>query len=518
MNQASSAKIVSRDGRPLAGQDEARLVDLIVISVIVCVTGSLIGGAPGLALTSAATLLVTWFVLRVGGRVLPTSFCFRTLVYIYGSLTLVQLFLALTGETICPVGGWGMNLVDHSGTIALSQISLLAGTLLAAVVWGWVVRGKHPQSFDLRQCPPSKARFAIVIALLLHISQPIIGMLLPDSLNWVLSVLMEDLEAAAFFVGWFAEDIGPVANRVVLAALLVNCAMGGLRGTRYPILILALYLIGRLVSPRERHRRRIVYASLAAAVPMVFAFSMIGQVRVLTGHESQEFKHESLELLAPSRWGEFIQTAVALHDYQASSTSSTSTTGSALSRLYAWPNAASVMLTPDPVPYRGFARWVSECGSYLQIGTWSSEGREQFAQEGHGTSHASDYGFLNIPGATSEFGVLADGWSTAGPVGVFVLGFLVMLALCMSEHLVLYRINLSYMGKLVFLCILIKACIQCNGYPAPMVIRYVVLYTCFWVVVLKIVDTLSGYRHGASRHQNAISSGLRADSCSPPVC
>ena len=515
MNQAASAQIVRKGGRPLAGPDEARLVDLIVISVSVCVAGSLVGGAPGLALTSTATLLATWFVLRIGGRILPASFCFRILVYIYGSQILIQLLLALTGKTICPSGGWGMDLTDHSGTIALSEILLLAGTLLAAVVWGWGVRGKHSQFVDLRQCPPSKARFAIVIALLLHISQPIIGMFLPDSLSWMLSVLMEDFEAAAFFVGWFAEDIGPVANRVVLAALLVNCAIGGLRGTRYPILLLALYLIGRLVSPRERHRRRIVYASLAAAVPMVFAFSMVGQVRVLTGHESQEFRRESLRLLAPSRWGGFIQTAVALHEYQATDTS---TTGSVLSRLYAWPNAASVILTPDPVPYRGFARWVSECGSYLQIGTWSSEAREQFAQEGHGTSHASDYGFLNIPGATSEFGVLADGWSTAGPVGVFTLGFLLTLVLCMSEHLVLYSIDLSYMSKLLFLCILIKACIQCYVYPAPMVIRYVVLYSCFWIVVLKIVDALCDYRHRASRHRNAISSGPRTEPCSPPVC
>ena len=75
-----------------------------------------------------------------------------------------------------------------------------------------------------------------------------------------------------------------------------------------------------------------------------------------------------------------------------------------------------------------------------------------------------------------------------------------MLALCMSEYLVLSGMHLSDTAKLIFLCILIKGCIQCYVYPAPMVIRYVVLYTGFWAACLKVVDALSDDRQGAKRH------------------
>ncbi len=511
MNQGVIAGDRPRGGPYLAGTDAARLVDQTLVSVMACFAGLLVGGAPGLALTSVGTLLVTWVVLHAGAALLPTSICFRTVVYIYGSQTLVQLLLALTGATICPTGGWGVNLVEHSGTLAIGELSLLAGTVLAAWAWGRMAPGRSAQSIDLKKRLPAKAGLALVIALLLHISQPIIGLVVPESVGWGLSVLLEDLEAAAFFVGWYVEDIGPLANKVALIVLIVNCAVGGLRGTRYPILLLALYLIGRVSSPRERNRRAIAYASLAAAVPMIFVFSMIGEVRAITGHASGEVKQESLQLLAPSRWGDVLQAALAMHEYQGKDADNT---GNTVRRLFAWPNAASMILTPDPIPYRGFAQWLAECRWYFKIGTWSSEGRDQFAQEGYGTSHASDYGFLNIRGSTVEFGILADGWSTAGPVGVLIMGFLVMLVLCMSEHLVLYRINLSAVGKLVFLCILMKACIQCYVYPAPMVIRYIVLYTCFWVFVLKVVDFLSGESHEAlgSKKKRSTRPALKATS------
>jgi hypothetical protein len=182
--------------------------------------------------------------------------------------------------------------------------------------------------------------------------------------------------------------------------------------------------------------------------------------------------------------------AVSRSDYQAKDTDPTMNT---LRRLYAWPNAASTILTPDPVPYRGFAHWASDCLPYLQIGTWGADARQRFFEEGFGTRHATDYGFMNMIGSTVEFGVLADGWSTAGPGGVLVFGFVVMLALCMSEQFALYTLRLSYTGKLLFVCILVKACMQCYVYPAPLVIRYIVIYTCLWVVIVKILDVLSGY-------------------------
>jgi hypothetical protein len=502
MNQAASAAVFQKRGpaRSAVRQREVHLSVLFIIAVLAFIAGLRVGGALGLALTSAATLVATWIVLCVGGTILPTSISFKTVVCVYGSQSVAQLLLALAGVTTTTSGGYGMNLADHSGTLALGHLSLLAGTLLTAVVWGVIVRRQHPRSIDLTQRPTAQTRFALIVALLLNISQPILRLAIPDSSGWVLGVLTGNLEATGFFVGWFAGDLGAVANGAVLVALVVNCVVGGLLGTRYPIVLLALYLVGRLVSPRERHRRRFICASLAAAVPIVFVFSIVGDVRVKRGRGS-------LDLLEASRLSEFGEAVLASRSsYQAKGTDPI---GDTLSRLYAWPNAASTILTPDPIPYRGFAQWASKCLSYLQIWGWSSGARERFFEDAIGTGHASDYGFTNNVASTVEFGVLADGWSTAGPVGVLVLGALVMLALCMSEEFVLYTVRQSCTGQLVFVCILIKACINCYVYPAPWVIRYIVLNTFFWVVVLKIVNGLSSSHQGAARHHNRYSMLVR---------
>jgi hypothetical protein len=310
-------------------------------------------------------------------------------------------------------------------------------------------------------------------------------------LGWAVDLVTEDLEAIGFFLGWFAGDFSAAANVAVLGALTVNCAVGALLGTRYPTVLLGLYVVGRLVSPHERHRRRLIVASLAALAPLVLFFSIVEDVRIKRGHDS-------LDLLGVAQLSDFGDAiAVSRSDSQAKDRDPLVNT---LRRLYAWPNAASTILTPDPVPYRGFAHWASDCLPYLQIGTWGSDARGRFFDAGFGTGHASDYGFLNVVGSTVEFGLLADGWSTAGPVGVFVFGAVVMLALCMSEHLVLCVLRLSYTGKLVLVCILMKGCIQCYVYPTQLVVRYIVLYTCFWTVVVVIMDALSSYYQGALRH------------------
>lgn len=472
----------------------AALSGLSLLAALTCATGISVGGAVGLTLTSAATLAATWVVLRVGCSISPTLFCFRTVAYVYGSQTVAQLLLALTNATAIPTG-WGNTLVDNAGVLVVSQFCLLAATLLAVALWGSMVPQTNSKPLDLTQRPPAQAQVALVIALLLHMSQTILRLILPESWFWVLSVFTEDLEAVAFFVGWFEGDFGAVTKRVVRGALIVNCGIGGLRGVRYPIVLLGLYLVGRLFSPRERHRRGIICGSLAGAVPILFWFAIIGDIRVKRGQET-------LDLLSPSRWSDFVEAVSASRSsYQ---TEGKDAAGATLSRLYAWPNAASVILTPDVVPYRGFKAWATGCLPYLQIGTWSAEARRLRFEDGVGTQQASMYGFVSRPGSTVEFGVLADGWSTAGPVGVLVLGGLVMLALCMSEELVLHRLRLSYMGKLVFLCILVKACIQCYVYPAPLVLRYVVLYSCFWMAVLKLADMLGGIGQGKSRQTPSI--------------
>jgi hypothetical protein len=473
-------------------QGSAVLYVLFIFAVLVCVTGALVGGTLGLVLTSVATLVVTYVVLRFGNMILPNSICLNTVVCVYGFQTLAQLLIALARATVCPQGGWGMDLADHPGTLALGQSSLLAGTLLAIVVMSPFVKRQRVQSVNLHLRPSAQTRFVIVVALLLHIAAPLAMFVIAGYWGWLIILLTEDLIASAFFVGWFASDLSPVVNGGVFLALIANCLLGGLRGTRYPIALLGLYLAGRLFSSRERHRRRLIIITLAAGIPILLFFSIIGDLRAKRGHEQ-------VELIAPSRWGELAEgISVTNSNYKARGTDPIA---QVIQRLYAWPNAASMILSPDPIPYRGFGQWAFGCLPYLQIGTWSEENKQRFFESGVGTVQAVKYGFEVTRTTSVEFGVPADGWSTAGPAGVLVFGFLVMLALCISERIVLFKLYMSYTSRIIFTCILIKGCIQCYIYPAPLVIRYVILYTCMWIVILKLGDILSGYKTRRQRHQ-----------------
>src|ERR1035437_5892272 len=173
MNGVASAGVFRRGaGHFVVRQGEALLISFFILAVLVCVTGLLSGGALHLALTSVATLIATWIVFRAGSKILPTSICFRIVVCVYGSQSLAQLLLALPGATTCHVGGWGVDVGGVCHILALGWLSLLAGTLRAAVAWGATTKRRHPQPPNQTQRRAPQARFVLVRALLLNISQP----------------------------------------------------------------------------------------------------------------------------------------------------------------------------------------------------------------------------------------------------------------------------------------------------------------------------------------------------------
>jgi hypothetical protein len=479
------APMVSRRG--FAGKRIARgagalLIPNLIFAALGCILGSVIGGRPGLALASIGSLAAAWSALCIGRKLVPHSISFPILVSVYGAQIAAQLLLTLVDATTLTNHVYTLDLADYSGPLTVSHLSVLAGSIVGAGVLYAIGLKKRRLPVDLTQSPPMQAKVYLVIAFSLCMLQSSVPFLLPNNARWIFLVFTANLDVACFFVGWFAADLHRMAPWC-LCALVANCAIGGLMGQRYALVLLGLYVVGRLTSPRERHRRRVIFTALAATGPVLMVFWLVGDVRVGRGRDR-------IELLSFSNISGFF--GAASNSLARNESRGGDFVGDALARLYAWPNAAITILTPDVVPYRGVSEWVSECRSYMTIWGWSDDAVERAFAEGTGSVHSADYGYADTLATSVEFGVIGDGWSTAGPFGVVLVGGLVALFICATEYLAFHGLGFSYAAKLILLCILAKSCILSYAGSGPMVIRTALLNVFFWALVFKMADSLQG--------------------------
>ena len=450
------------------------LIYALLLSGLLCTGGAILGDRAGLALASLGTLIVAYGVGAIGRKVLPNSVAFVALISVYGAQIAVQFLVALLNLPFAK-NGTDFGIFEHTGAITLSPLCLLGGSLIAAKVLSAFTHDRDSLAGDLGRNPSPRTKVYLVAALILVISGSVVPYALTDTARYIAFVLTANLEGACFFVGWFSTDMG-IVGTWCLVALLGNALIGGLLGTRYGIVLLGIYVVGRLVSRRERNRWRMAAFAAVLMVPALFVFSTIGHLRGSQGRGS-------LDLVDISH----LYTLVDSTFQAATGTGSEDSIFDSLSRLYAWPNAAAVALTPETVSYRGFAQWLSECKFYATIWGNSEGGKERASENNVGTFHGRDYGFSNSTQSTTEFGVVADGWSTAGAFGVCLFAFLVALGICGTERIIT-RFRFSSGGSLLALCILCKVSMMCYVYPVPIVLRTLLITTTMWSLIIKIVD------------------------------
>ena len=460
----------------------ALLIPNLIFAALGCLLGPVIGGRPGLALASLGSLAAAWSALCIGRRLLPHSIGFPVLVSVYGAQIAVQLLLTLANATTLTNHVYSLDLADYTGPLTVAHLSVLAGSVLGAAVLYAMGLKKRRLPVDLAQPPPTRAKVYLVIGFSLCMLQSSVPFSLPNSARWIFLVFTANLDVTCFFVGWFVADLRGIAPWC-LCTLMANCAIGGLMGQRYALVLLGLYVVGRLSSPRERHRRRVICTALAATGPVLMVFWLVGDVRVGRGRDN-------IELLSLSNISGFF--GAAKNSLARNEAKGGDFIGDALGRLYAWPNAAITILTPEVIPYRGVSEWVSECRSYMTIWGWSDDAVERAFVEGTGGVHSADYGYSDTLATSVEFGVIGDGWSTAGPFGVALVGALVTLFICLIEYIAFHGLGFGYAARLILICILAKSCILSYAGSGTMVIRTALLNVFFWVLVFKLADSLRG--------------------------
>jgi hypothetical protein len=321
----------------------------------------------------------------------------------------------------------------------------------------------------------------MAMALILLAARSVLPYVLTGTARYLFIVVTANLEAVCFFIGWFAADMG-ILGTTCLAILLGNALVLGVLGSRYGFIMLGLYVVGRLASTRERKKTRLVVVAVLLAVPVLLLFNTVGELRKTQGRGS-------VDLLTSSAFTTLANSTLQV----AKGNDSEESAQGALARLYAWPNAAAVSMTPDPVPYRGIMEWLSEWPSYARIWGGSEDAKADSFEHNVGTMHAGEYGYTETLGSSVEFGVVADGWSTAGSPGVILFAFIVAFCICGAERLVRSS-GRSAAGILLLICILFKVCIMCYVYPLLLVIRTLLLTMTIWMVIIKGADAF-GNRH-----------------------
>jgi hypothetical protein len=459
---------------------------IALFSTVLCFVGVSMSGRLGLVLSSLGTLGFGYVVALIGRRALPESITWVALISIYCSQVAFQVLIGALD--IPPLGGAGFDIYANIGVLTLSQLCLLAGNLLAALALSAFSQSRRRSAALFRSKLSLRMQVYLVMALILVFLRMVVAMpvVLPETARYLSLVLTDKLEGACFFAGWFSADMGGVGIWC-FALLIGNAITGGLLGSRYGIGVLGLYMVGRLASPRERYRRRVVVLCAVLIVPALLMFSAIGELRGIIGRGK-------VDLLNTSTFTMLVDSTV-----QAGSAGNSQ--GEflwALSRLYAWPNAAVVELTPEEVPYRGYKESLSEWKFYINpnMGKDYEQYEDTLFQEGIGHYHGSDYGYTNVPGNTSEFGIVADGWSTGGALGVILLSFLVAFGICGAERGVTY-IRISSAGALLFSCILCSISLLSYVNPAPVTLKAVLTASIAWLPIIKCLDAATNHLVGA---------------------
>ena len=459
---------------------------IALVCSLLCLVGMSMRGRQGLVQSSLGTLGVAYLVAMAGRRALPQSITWVVLMSIYGSQIAMQVVIGALD--IPSLGGNGFDIYANIGALTVSQLCLLGGSLLAAMALSAFSHDRRDSVSLLRIRLSLRMRVYLFIAVVLALSRTILPFVLPGIPQYIFLVLSENLNGACFFVGWFHEDMGKL-RPWCLALMAGNIIVCGLIGSRFGMLLLGIYVVGRLISPREQNRRRVALFSALMLAPALLVSSAIAEVRSIVGRGSLDLINMStLTMMA---------NATIHADSAGASGSLNGAYLLALSRFYAWPNAAVAEITPEEVPYRGYQEWLSEWKSYINpnMGGNSEEYQDMFYQEGIGGYHGSDYGFTNEPGNNTEFGTLADGWSTGGPLGVVLLAFLVALVICGAELAVTHT-GISSAGVLLLTCVLSSVGLLAYTNPVPITLKAVLASGAMWLIIIKCLDAAADHRFG----------------------
>lgn len=443
-----------------------------------------------LFLYPTATFLVLLLVYRRLGRMLPGVYTARFfLLYYLMQAGLVAALLVVDDDTRLWNYTYDLSLAD--AVPRLCGCFLLEGLATLGVCWllggplDRVSCGAPPLVARIRSAGgPTNAYLALLaVLLMLNLFANADGLIF-----YFIRISLDLTVVGAFVAGVRFRQTGLAVQVLWWVALTGAGARAVLGGGRTDFLPLLLYGWGVFLQLSSwRPRAVLLVMALALTPPFVVLNGFIGSYRLKNGRIS------NLNELTTDR----VETALRARDQVA--VGHRTPLQMVLERLLNHPNAAVVTMTPDGLPYRGWANLPDDVADNFDVtGLRGRDAidavREGWREQEFGLGTANAYGFYAGLKSGVEFSILADGWSRAGPFGVLLYGVLAVLILVGVEFFLLqYFPASSADGVFVLVFLLYIALGVFYAYPFFWTVKFLVLRTLDYFLVTR----LFGFGFGA---------------------
>jgi hypothetical protein len=506
MNPARYHSVALTSSDHLGARTRPGRIALIVVGLVLAASfygvGVSIGGRSGLLIGCLSTLILTVISYEAIVRLLPTMFGPRVIVIVFAVQTIALILILISGGSTIPAGISiiGVDLAEHIAPLCMSQIFALVGTVAAVLIVRAVFVGRiRLQGGEpLFKRIPAGSQWLILVAIILLMFRLIISAALESRVRYGLLILTAPLEFVPFVAGRLSSEYQSV-RRACLTILILTTILGFFMGSRHGINQIALYVIGSMTLLRGAKLRRAIIRVGLVAVLLLYIAALVGIIRGETGRDN-------ITLLQPTQMAQTL--ALAEHYAENGELGSEQIQQNGVARLLAWPNAAVVVLAPDPIPYRGLNSILEEISQYAIISGGSTDANGAYLANGLGTAPASGFGFLVNTHTSVEFGLVADGWSKGGPFGVILICYLFTTSMILLEVLVSNFRILSAQTKVLLLCIVMNTAFMVSTSPAVSLIRSLILQLLLWALVLFCIDQVMPRRHERLRMRRRNETGI----------
>jgi hypothetical protein len=410
----------------------------------------------------------------------PNSLILRVILLISGSQLLVLfVFGALRVPPILYSNALQPDLTQAPGRAVFPLIL----PCIAAAAVAWLMRHSrvlHDPSRSAHELLTANKNLTAALLLLGIglLAGFYLGFYLPNTFGYFFRVAWFSTPLMPFFAGRCYRRFPRIAALWVIA-LLINCGVATAIGGRSLAFVPpVLFAVGALSISSRRMRWAIALISVPAIVPAFAFFGALGLARGELGRDSKDLVNlASLQTR--------VQTAFELANSEDSIVRN-QVFFDGPGRLVAWPNSVVCALTPEVLPYRGLGTMPREIIGSLQLFGFLKDPYGTTEELQGGNLAANEYGFMVNEDTSVEFGIVADGWSRAGPVAVFTFSLVFCLLGVALECTSLAAFFLPPAFRLMLVVVCGSMGLGVSNYSFIDLSRGLILNFFFWLLILAL--------------------------------
>lgn len=451
------------------------------IGLVLFLASDLLDGREAAASLCATVLAWGYSLFAISGKLAPRLLMPRVAIAMFVAQAGWMLILAFTGHSLGPVLAlYSASAVDEPALAILPLLIVPSAAFMSAAMSRIVIPGLCTQSPLVEARPNArKRRFYLVSGALMVVvywpaSQPESGFV-----GYVFRILGSAMATYSFVAGLSSRD-DKQAGRIWIVVLGLNALMGMLMGTRQPFISVITYSAGWLYSAPRHGRRRARLLAGGLAVALMVASGVIGIVRGRIGRGG-------VELVSAERARTVVDASSSAIDQE----QAWEVADEAISRMVAWCNVAVPILSPMPVPFRGYESIGTELEQVATINRISGRSVDDLLASGLGTAPATNYGFTVNSQTSVEFSVLADGWSRDGAAGAFVFAMVAMLFFAVAETLVVSVRRSHAESGAMLTAVLSVSVLELGRLPLLACLRRAVLDISMAIALVAVVEVMS---------------------------